>query len=137
MDKITKTKEALVLRTDFSNEELWKIVCEEIEAPEPEEGFQAYVTFLSDPQYKDISADKVITLIDPEEHWFVFVVDKVTLNNSEHPILCIDFQEKLGNMFRLIPSQMWGVENNLSICNMEFSDFADNVDSDGIFRDFK
>jgi len=31
---------------------------------------------------------------------------------------------------------MCSVENNLSIANMDFSEFADNVDKDGIFRGF-
>ena len=29
-----------------------------------------------------------------------------------------------------------GVENNLSISNMDFYEFADNADADGIFRGF-
>jgi hypothetical protein len=39
-------------------------------------------------------------------------------------------------MFRVIPSQMWSVENNLSIANMDFFEFADAVGDDGIFRGF-
>jgi hypothetical protein len=31
---------------------------------------------------------------------------------------------------------MWGIENNLSIANMDFEEFAENVDDDGIFRGF-
>jgi hypothetical protein len=31
---------------------------------------------------------------------------------------------------------MWGVENNLSIANMDYSEFADEVDPDGVFRGF-
>jgi hypothetical protein len=31
---------------------------------------------------------------------------------------------------------MWGIENNLSIANMDFEAFAENADPDGIFRGF-
>jgi uncharacterized protein DUF6924 len=31
---------------------------------------------------------------------------------------------------------MWGVENNLSLANMDFEEFADSVDADGVFRGF-
>jgi hypothetical protein len=31
---------------------------------------------------------------------------------------------------------MWGVENNLSIANMVFAEFAGAVDEDGVFRGF-
>jgi hypothetical protein len=31
---------------------------------------------------------------------------------------------------------MWGVENNLSLANMDFAEFADATDPDGIFCGF-
>jgi hypothetical protein len=39
-------------------------------------------------------------------------------------------------MFRVIPSELWGPENNLSIANLDFDEFANNAGSDGIFRGF-
>jgi hypothetical protein len=137
MNIILKTENTLVLRTDFSDKNQWLQICAKIETPDPVDEFRACVTFLSDPQYKDISIGNVISLINPKDHWFIFVVDHETILSPKHHILCIDFLEKPGNTFRLIPSEMWGVENNLSICNMEFSDFKDNADSDGVFRGFK
>jgi hypothetical protein len=41
-----------------------------------------------------------------------------------------------GRTFRVIPSEAWGVENNLSISNMGFAEFADAVDDRGVFRGF-
>ncbi|WP_435828452.1 DUF6924 domain-containing protein, partial [Nocardia testacea] len=41
-----------------------------------------------------------------------------------------------GRTVRILPSQMWGIENNLSIANMDFQDFADAADPDGVFRGF-
>jgi hypothetical protein len=32
---------------------------------------------------------------------------------------------------------MWSVENNLSLANMDFDEFADAVDAAGIFRGFE
>jgi hypothetical protein len=37
---------------------------------------------------------------------------------------------------RALPDQIQGIENNLSIANMDFSDFADAVDDDGTMRGF-
>jgi hypothetical protein len=31
---------------------------------------------------------------------------------------------------------MWGVENNLSLANMDFSEFANHTDPDGVFLGF-
>ncbi|MGF1568782.1 MAG: hypothetical protein ACFCVD_12050 [Nodosilinea sp.] len=41
-----------------------------------------------------------------------------------------------GRTFRVIPREMWGVENNLSISNMDYYEFADSTDADGVFRGF-
>jgi hypothetical protein len=48
----------------------------------------------------------------------------------------VDLFEEPGRAFRLIPSEMWAVENNLSIANMDFAEFADAVDADDVFRGF-
>jgi hypothetical protein len=40
-------------------------------------------------------------------------------------------------MFRALPSQIQSIQNNLSIGNMDFEEFANNIDPDGVFRGFK
>lgn len=51
-------------------------------------------------------------------------------------LLRTDFYDESGRTFRVISREMWGVENNLSIANMDYYEFADNVDPDGVFRGF-
>jgi hypothetical protein len=41
-----------------------------------------------------------------------------------------------GREFRTIPSKIQGIENNLSIANMDFEEFANTVDERGVFRGF-
>jgi uncharacterized protein DUF6924 len=36
----------------------------------------------------------------------------------------------------LVPSELWSVDNNLNIANMDWEDFADTLDLSGIFRGF-
>jgi hypothetical protein len=48
----------------------------------------------------------------------------------------MDLCNRRGRTFRAIPSQIQGIENNLSIANMDFYEFADWVDEDGVFRGF-
>jgi len=67
---------------------------------------------------------------------FVFIVDHIALTHPDHPIQVVDLYTEPGRVFRVIPSEMWAVQNNLSIANMDFEDFADAVDQDGIFRGF-
>jgi len=74
----------------------------------------------------------------PEEfqHGFLMVVDADTLRLPEYPILVIALRRERGRSFRAIPSEIQDIENNLSIANMDFADFADCVDADGVYRGF-
>lgn len=135
MKQIPRTQNALVLRADFSDESTWQLVCTEVRTPVGE--FQAYVEFFSDPSFEGVGVDQLVLLRqEPLEHSFMFVVDHVTITNPDHPILVVDLREGPGRTFRVVPSEAWGVENNLSVGNMDFEEFADHVDSDGVFRGF-
>jgi len=46
------------------------------------------------------------------------------------------FRSHLGRTFRCAASEVAGIEANLSISNLDFSDYADAVSSDGVFRGF-
>jgi hypothetical protein len=135
LNQLPKTEGSLVLRTDFSDESAWTALCEAIRKPVGE--FQAFVELVSDPQYNSLTVEQMIRL-NPEGdgHTFAFVVDQTALTDPDHPILVVDLFEEPGRTFRVIPSEMWGVENNLSISNMDFCDFADAVDLNGVFRGF-
>lgn len=135
MKEIPKTEEALVLRTDFSDESAWQSLCDAVRVPVGE--FRANVNFLSDPDYDGVTAEQLPQRL-PEDygHTFLFLVDGVTLSHPDHPVLVLDLDEEVGRSFRVIPTEMWGVENNLSLANMDFGEFAEAVDADGIFRGF-
>ncbi len=45
-------------------------------------------------------------------------MDSVTLSEPEHPILVLNLYGLVGRTFRVIRSEMWGVENNVSIANL-------------------
>ena len=38
--------------------------------------------------------------------------------------------------FRVIVSELWAIENNLNLANMDWEEFAEAVGDDGIFRGF-
>lgn len=142
MKELPNTRFALVLRTDFSDDPAWESVCAVVQEPYTEfkvHGWEfiANVQFLSDPEYDGLSLEDLTGLIPQDfNHSFIFLVDRMTLSHPEHPVLVVDLYEEPGRTFRVIPSEMWAVENNLSIANMDFFEFADNVDPDGIFRGF-
>jgi hypothetical protein len=53
-----------------------------------------------------------------------------------HQLLVVGLRENQGGDFRAIASAIQSMENNLSLSNMDFDEFASSVDEDGIFRDF-
>jgi len=132
---IPKTENTLALRTDFSDEAAWKSLCAAIQDPDDE--FRANVDFVSDPRFDGLTADKLPPLL-PEDSslTFAFIIDHVALSHPDHPILVIDLHDNPGRAFRVIASEIGTVENNLSIANMGFDEFANAVDKDGVFRGF-
>jgi len=135
MKGIPDTPNALVLRTDFSDAAAWEALCAAIREPVGE--FKAYVDFVSDPEYDGMTTEQLLALIPHSSYRsFMFVVDRIALSHPDSPILVVDLYAEPGRIFRVIPSEMWGVENNLSIANMDFAEFADEADSDGVFRGF-
>jgi hypothetical protein len=137
MKPIPKTEQSPVLRTDFSDNAAWEALCQEIQTPEPEDGFRAYIDFISDPEFDGMSVEQLLARLPAQyNHSFICIADRTAFSDPEHPILIVDVLREPGRTFRVIPAEMWGVENNLSIANMDFEEFADAVDPDGVFRDF-
>lgn len=135
MKDLPDSEDSLVVRTDFSDDAAWASIRSEIETPVGE--FQAYVSFVSDPDYDGLGISELTSLRRRGPYRsFMFVVDQACLTDAEHPILVLDLADEPGRSFRVIPREMWGVENNLSISNMDFADFADSADADGVFRGF-
>lgn len=137
MKQLPQTKNPLVLRTDFSNEATWQAICAEIQKPVGIFRFRANVEFLDDAEYAGLTKEQLLKLA-PEnyDHSFIVIVDQIAISHPDYPLLVVDLYEGSGNEFRAIPSQLQGIENNLSIANMDFEEFAEAVDEDGIFRGF-
>ena len=136
MKKLPETQESLVLRTDFSDTRAWEQICIAIQQPQTRDSFQASVSCVSDSAFSGITPQEVVKLSSGSNRTFVFLVDSETISNPEQPVLVMDLNRQLGRTFRVIPSEMWGVENNLSLGNMDFHEFADAADRDGVFRGF-
>jgi len=101
-------------------------------------GFNANVRFIEEEGYSGLTGQELLKrLPDLKEYGCVFVADQTAMPTAEHHLLVLDPSNPKGNTFRVIPSLAWAVENNLSLANMDYSEFADAVDSDGVFRDFK
>jgi hypothetical protein len=136
---LPSSDEALVVRTDFSDDSRWEEICSLISTPVEDWGEQYYarVRFLNDLSFCNAKKEQFIGSLSANyDHSFVFMVDSVTISRLDSPILVIDLYTEVGREFRALPRTIQAIENNLSIANMDFREFADSIDSDGIFRDF-
>jgi len=130
---IPASESLLVLRTDFSDEAAWESLRATLTKPDDE--LAPTLDFLSDPTFTGLTPRQLPKLMSEEaSHLFAVIVDQTTLTHPDHPLLVVDLQEKPGRSFRTTAAALAEVHDNLSTANMEFSEFADAVDSDGIFR---
>jgi hypothetical protein len=136
---IPQTPDPVVVRTDFENQQAWDAICEVIRAPvhEGNETFHSYVEFIESAEYRDLSVEELLQTLPPDyEHNLLFVVDGTCVSKPDFPILVVDLCKSRGRSFRAVPTQIQSIENNLSIANMDFEEFAEAADENGIFRGF-
>jgi hypothetical protein len=84
LPRIGHTTQALVVRTDFSDEECWRAVCEQMLA-ETDEGFRAYIDIVEDPAFDRADTEELLSSIgDDYGYGFLIVADRVTITDPEH-----------------------------------------------------
>ena len=147
-----------VVRTSFSDDQTWALIKQRVSAPQTDAlsgmEFTANVRFVEQPAFENLPCHDIIRALPAGYPGFVvFIVDAETMKVEEHPLQVVgfspkgdapeDFERKPNQTpvedlktFRAIPSTIQSIENNLSIANMDFVDFATAVDEDGIFRGF-
>jgi hypothetical protein len=126
-----------VVRTEFGHDEGWEAICKVIRAPVPAVGdtFYANVQFVEEAELGGLGVAELLARLPGDyRHPVLFVVDLVAVTAAEYPVLVVDLLDERGRSFRAIPSTIQSVENNLSLFNMRFYEFAERVDADGIFR---
>jgi hypothetical protein len=124
----------LLLRTEYSMEDRWRELLSAIATPSPD-GFLANVRAVSDPRLDAQTADDVWRLAKVgERRTLTLVADARAQTDEGFPILVVDTFGPDQRSFRVTAACLWAVENNLSLANLDWKDFADNVDPDGVYR---
>ena len=125
-----------LVRTDFADDSRWDELVQAATAESPD-GFRAHLKIINDRAFEGRSVGELLAIGEGWEGASVlFVADAIALTESERPILCVDLIDQPGRAFRCIPRQLWGVDNNLSLANIDFDEFATSVDADGVHRGF-
>jgi hypothetical protein len=135
MVTLPAARESLLVRVDFSSNDAWE-VAKAAATAENEDGFRAYLRAVDDRSNQGASWEDLAraTPESPERPAVLFVVDTAALGVG-HPILVVDLDEGRAP-FRCIASELWGVDNNLNLSNMDWEEFAGQTDPDGVFRGF-
>ncbi|KFG03821.1 MULTISPECIES: DUF6924 domain-containing protein [Streptomyces] len=128
---------SLVLRTDFSSETAWETVQAAIDSSDDHRD----ATFVSDSSFTDVSVQALVdadaAADDESKLCYVFLADATTMTGEEHPLLAVDLYDEPGRTFRVPPRWYADVSNNLTIANMDFSEFADATDASGTYHGFE
>jgi len=119
----------LLIRTDFSDNDAWEILKQKILSPDNE--YDAVVTFIDEKKFENLLLSQLLHF-DSEQD-FIFIADSISIS-GESLVLCISLAENYGKNFRIVPSQILSVSNNLFIVNAEFNEYAESVDFNGVYR---
>lgn len=141
MNSLPQTNNTLLVRTDFSDQAAWEALHSAITTPN-EDGFLANLHIVNDPQYRDVTTEQIVALV-PARGFLVIIADKTALTAPGMPLLSVmpyeedddEYDQDHGEL-RVIAEQLWAIENNLSVGNMDWEEFTDAADDEDVFRGF-
>ena len=155
MKYLPASNQTQLVRTDFTDHDAWQVICKQCtELSEADQAhfdeyaklnadmgqpmeYQSPLEIINDRDFAYFTPEKLYKAIPKEsDQACLLMADEKTFTHPEHPILVVDLIDQPGQMFRAIPSQIQTIEANLAIANMDWEDFADGIDEDGIFRGF-
>ncbi|MCZ4605738.1 hypothetical protein O3S80_18670 [Streptomyces sp. Lzd4kr] len=123
--------EALVVRTDFSDDEAWQVVVEQL--AEPCAQYERHTHAVDDRAFGEASPEEVVlsTLLGDPRLEVVFLADAVSMR-GEHALLAVSTRdeeldeddEELGCEFRLLPALVNEMHVNLAIGHLDFWEYA-------------
>ncbi|MFF5900121.1 DUF6924 domain-containing protein [Streptomyces argenteolus] len=111
---------ALVVRTDYRDDQARQDVVAALREPWGDRQYEAQVHFINDPAWAAATVDEVLTAVSgDEEPSVVFIADRVSMQAEYHPLLavttltredCVDGEDyeqliEFGREFRATPPQ--------------------------------
>ncbi|GAA4674695.1 DUF6924 domain-containing protein [Gordonia humi] len=122
----------VVFRADFSSDEAWKEVTDLIEKHRGPAEF----TLVDDRSHDGLTREGIIRLAESAgmtDLDYAFIADARAMNDSDHSLLVVDLEYN-DPSFRVAPEFIRSVADNLTVSNLDFEDFNEGVDEDGVYR---
>jgi hypothetical protein len=135
---------SVLVRTWFGGADAdWEALVAAVRTPS-DEGFLATVTVVDDPAFDGLDAE-ALTTAQADGAMVSFLADQTTLTAADHPILAVwtlagdeeeDEDERDNPPFRVVPAELWSVENNINLANLDWDDFTAQLGPDQVYRGF-
>ncbi|GAA1860515.1 hypothetical protein GCM10009715_04940 [Paeniglutamicibacter psychrophenolicus] len=125
-----------LVRLDFTDQAAWGRLLEAV-GRASEEGFLANLSIVDDPAFDGAAPQLLRAAVVPNRFGptVFFAADRRSLADRGYPVLVIDLMEGRPE-FRCVASELWAVESNLNIANLDWEDFVRASDASGVFRGF-
>ena len=130
----------LLVRTDYSDDAAWRVALSAATAVYDADDYGRVGALLQPvecPELENLTPQDLTRL--PRENYLseLAVADARTM--QDQTVMFVDlneFNQQVGRTFRSVPQEVEPIVANLSISNMDFFEFADRADPDGVFRGF-
>lgn len=149
MKHLPRTEDTLLVRTDFSDEAAWRRLRTVVTTPSEEDGFLAALHIVDDPAHRGLATAQVVALL-PDEESLLILADATALGTPDLRVLAVsrtgeeapatdpETSPDAGfDTLRVVAAELWSVENNLALANMDWEEFVDAAGDDGVFRGFE
>ncbi|MBY6348758.1 DUF6924 domain-containing protein [Rhodococcoides corynebacterioides] len=133
----------VLVRTWFGDDAAWNAVVIETrgDGADPTAGAgSSPFTAVDDRDFDGATALRVIQAARSHSSPYLFLADRTTLTDPEHPVLVVDRGDPQADppaSFRVASSRFGDVESNLSTANVDSAEFLSAADADGVFRGFR
>ncbi|WP_024286494.1 hypothetical protein [Cellulomonas sp. KRMCY2] len=130
----------LLVRTDYSGNSAWRAAVNAATAVYDIGDFErigACLQLVEAPELAGLTPPDLVLLPRAGYLSHLAVADARTM--TDLTILFVDlneYNEQVGRTFRAVPQEVEPITANLALANMDFFEFADSADPDGIFRGF-
>src|SRR2546427_7472470 len=107
---IPTAENALLIRTDFSDQSAWKNLTAAMS--EPADPFMFNMEIVDDRANSGATVEQLMGAL-PEDypHSFMVVADGVAISQPDRPLLVVDLVEERGRQFRSVAAQIASIDN--------------------------
>jgi hypothetical protein len=117
----------VIIRTDFDDEPAWRALRNALVLLDP--GDPRRLDAVDDRTFAGLTAERFLELAGPDWsdlHGVLYLVDRTTLSEPGMPLLVLGLlDEERGRSFRATAASVSGIDANLQIGNLSFTEFAE------------